>query len=226
MRSVASALNKPVFAIVRLCHLSKLRNQESEDSLSVVSFGRFLQRNGNRRMRASDLRNMGSAMQIFYCLLVTLSILFQWGCQNATPRISQPAKPAYEEKQTLGTLPNRRLNSLLPPHGVNNQAFNKNRVVLTGTETPVPRRKLPVYYASHMKQQPGYETAAIRTGSPPLSKSSSTQRQHRVQRGETLYQLSRRFYGDGNQWQIIARANPLLESNPTRLRAGMVLVIP
>jgi len=165
-------------------------------------------------------------MQTFYCLLVTLSVLFQWGCQYSTPRISQPAKPAYEEKQTLGTLPNRQLNSLLPPHGVNNQAFNKNRVVLTGTETPVPQKKHPEYYASHVKQQPGYETAAIRTGSPPLSKPSSTQRQHRVQRGETLYQISRRFYGNGSQWQRIARANPLLESNPARLRAGMVLVIP
>jgi nucleoid-associated protein YgaU len=151
--------------------------------------------------------------------VITVTIvLFQWGCQSAAPRASQPARPVYKQKQTLDSLSYRRLDNLLPPHGARNKAFNQNRVVLTGYDAPVPQKKHPVYI-SHTKRQPQHEAASHRTG-------SSTLRQHRVRRGETLYHISRNFYGDGNQWQKIVRANAPALSNPDRLRVGMVLVIP
>lgn len=47
---------------------------------------------------------------------------------------------------------------------------------------------------------------------------------YQVQRGDTLYSLALRYYGDGKQWQRIASANPGL--TPQNLKAGQTIVIP
>ena len=49
-------------------------------------------------------------------------------------------------------------------------------------------------------------------------------RTHRVEGGDTLYSLSRRYYGDGGRWREIAGANGLAEEDP--LSVGEVLRIP
>ena len=47
-----------------------------------------------------------------------------------------------------------------------------------------------------------------------------------VQKGDTLYGLARRFYGDGKLWTRIADANKDKIRNATTIPAGAVLVIP
>ncbi len=47
-----------------------------------------------------------------------------------------------------------------------------------------------------------------------------------VQKGDSLYGIAQRFYGDGSQWQKILSANSSKLSAPEELRAGMELVIP
>jgi hypothetical protein len=47
---------------------------------------------------------------------------------------------------------------------------------------------------------------------------------HTVRRGDTLYKLSRHYYGDALLWQRIARANGIRK--PSDMRVGRVLVIP
>ena len=47
-----------------------------------------------------------------------------------------------------------------------------------------------------------------------------------VQKGDTLYQLARRFYNDQARWRDIWEANRDRISNPDRLSVGMQLVIP
>jgi 5'-nucleotidase / UDP-sugar diphosphatase len=61
-----------------------------------------------------------------------------------------------------------------------------------------------------------YDTAVTQA---PTSSGTYT-----VQRGDTLYGIARKSYGDGKQWQKIASANPGVD--PSRLPVGKTLVIP
>jgi nucleoid-associated protein YgaU len=49
---------------------------------------------------------------------------------------------------------------------------------------------------------------------------------HIVQEGETLSQISERYYDTTGKWQVIVEANKDRISNPDRLRPGTRLVIP
>lgn len=46
-----------------------------------------------------------------------------------------------------------------------------------------------------------------------------------VERGDTLWKIAVKFYGDGNQWQRIYEDNKNVLSNPNKIYAGQVLVI-
>lgn len=45
-----------------------------------------------------------------------------------------------------------------------------------------------------------------------------------VKKGDTLYSIARKSYGDGKQWQRIASANPGLR--PETLKVGQTITIP
>jgi nucleoid-associated protein YgaU len=48
---------------------------------------------------------------------------------------------------------------------------------------------------------------------------------HTVQKGETLWEMAERFYGDGEKWRLISGANPCLkEQSPHLWKPGLVLV--
>ncbi|RKX31053.1 MAG: hypothetical protein DRP71_14070 [Verrucomicrobia bacterium] len=49
---------------------------------------------------------------------------------------------------------------------------------------------------------------------------------HVVARGDTLYSIARRFYGNGNRWREIYNANRSVMSSETDLKIGTELVIP
>jgi len=49
---------------------------------------------------------------------------------------------------------------------------------------------------------------------------------HYVQKGETLSEISRHYYGSANKWQKIIEANRSTLADPDKLREGMRLVIP
>ena len=58
----------------------------------------------------------------------------------------------------------------------------------------------------------------------PVAEAVSRRRYHWVQKGETLFAISNRYYADGGKWKEIARANQI--EDPSRLSAGMRLEIP
>ena len=69
--------------------------------------------------------------------------------------------------------------------------------------------------------------AELRPAMPPDAKRAPRfPRRHRVRAGETLYAIARRYYGDGDKWRTILRANRDRLPSPGALRAGQVLVIP
>lgn len=71
-------------------------------------------------------------------------------------------------------------------------------------ETPVPVDEIPV--------------AAARA---PVGR-----RVHKVAKGESLYALAERYYGDGSQYRRIVEANPEAIRDPSNIRVGAELVIP
>jgi 5'-nucleotidase / UDP-sugar diphosphatase len=65
-----------------------------------------------------------------------------------------------------------------------------------------------------------YDSPHASTAAPANSSNS----QHVVKKGETLYGIARQSYGDGKQWTRIADANPGI--NPKMLKVGQVLTVP
>ena len=49
---------------------------------------------------------------------------------------------------------------------------------------------------------------------------------YRVQRGDSLHAIAARFYGDGDRWPVIHKANEERIPNPNRLRIGLEIRIP
>ena len=51
-------------------------------------------------------------------------------------------------------------------------------------------------------------------------------RNYRVLKGETLVQISRKFYGDDSGWKRIFNVNRDMISSPHHIKPGMILIIP
>ncbi len=77
-------------------------------------------------------------------------------------------------------------------------------------------------------------TATVATGQPMASSMIEpepvmtdpmpVQEKYAIRRGDTLWSIAQRSYGDGKRWRDILAANPGLD--PTRLRVGQQIVLP
>jgi LysM repeat protein len=75
--------------------------------------------------------------------------------------------------------------------------------------------------AAHMPQPPADTPNEAQAGADTLSAA------HVVRAGETLWQLAERYYGDGHQWQELAKRNSLVTTNVGKvLLVGMKLRVP
>ncbi len=61
---------------------------------------------------------------------------------------------------------------------------------------------------------------------PPPEPAGMTGQTYTVQRGDTLYSIARRFYGDGKLWTRIDAANRGKYKSHTDIPVGTVLVVP
>ena len=68
--------------------------------------------------------------------------------------------------------------------------------------------------------------APIEESPPKPETEPKVQRLHTVQKGETLSEIARHYYGASNHWKQIYEANQTTLSDKNRLRVGTVLVIP
>ncbi|MGO0854004.1 LysM peptidoglycan-binding domain-containing protein, partial [Clostridioides difficile] len=62
----------------------------------------------------------------------------------------------------------------------------------------------------------------------PLTKGFEVkkQRTHKVSKGDSLWSLAKKYYGNGDLWKKIYDANKKLIKNPDIIQDGWVLVIP
>jgi len=83
--------------------------------------------------------------------------------------------------------------------------------------------------AGDTEQRPAADDAAQRAGgretsSGPRRPEPPAIERHTVRRGDTLYALARRHYGDATRWRSIARVNDIRKASD--LRVGRSIVIP
>jgi len=73
---------------------------------------------------------------------------------------------------------------------------------------------------------PSATTPPAAPASPATPAAAQAPRTYIMQRGDTLYSLAKRFYGDGKLWTKIADANRDKVRDVTAIPVGTVLVIP
>lgn len=66
------------------------------------------------------------------------------------------------------------------------------------------------------------------TDAAPATKSTAidSESSYTVKKGDTLWSISKKVYGDGNQWKKIQEANKAVLGGSNSLKAGTVLQIP
>ena len=95
---------------------------------------------------------------------------------------------------------------------------------------PFPEDQVPAPEPQPVAAAPPVDTAA---GAPqpkasyaPIPPDQSA-RTYVVRKGDTLYKISRKFYGDKKNWRRIYKANrKTLTDGPDKIQPGMKLVIP
>jgi len=71
-----------------------------------------------------------------------------------------------------------------------------------------------------------WRPAILRSQDAPVTAREPSARTHVVKAGETLWSLAVRYYGDGHQWQALARRNGIPITTDPPLRVGMRLSVP
>ena len=99
---------------------------------------------------------------------------------------------------------------------------------VTDVSTPAPAPAAAPAYTppTPVAAQPvTYDTMpAANSGAAANSGMAMAGGSYTVKRGDTLYSIARKSYGDGKQWQKIAAANPGLR--PESLKVGQTITIP
>ncbi len=90
----------------------------------------------------------------------------------------------------------------------------------TKTETDAPPPPEPEAEAAPAAEE-AHAEEAVATPEPEPEPAART---YTVESGDTLWDISERFYGDGSKYQVIADASGI--SNPDLIQPGQVLTIP
>jgi 5'-nucleotidase / UDP-sugar diphosphatase len=97
----------------------------------------------------------------------------------------------------------------------------KNQSVTDINVAPVPPREPELAYGA--PAAPSYYDASV-TQTPAAGPVASAGGSYVVKKGDTLFGIAKSTYGNGNQWQKIAAANPGL--SPATLKAGQTITLP
>ncbi|MCV2271894.1 LysM peptidoglycan-binding domain-containing protein [Clostridioides difficile] len=93
-----------------------------------------------------------------------------------------------------------------------------------------------VYFTLNLKEYKRIQIPKVNTNNDeklssaknvPLTKGFDTkQKTHKVGKGDSLWSLAKKYYGNGDLWKKIYDANKKLIKNPDHIEDGWVLVIP
>ena len=79
-------------------------------------------------------------------------------------------------------------------------------------------------YAEVQRREKNLQKVAPKVNDSSSSSSTVKQRSHKISRGDTLWDLAQKYYGDPYKWKTIASANSSI--NPSTLPVGKNLIIP
>jgi nucleoid-associated protein YgaU len=140
--------------------------------------------------------------------------------QRSAP--TEPPKPRYhvvQKGETLSEISKRYYGTVRKWREI----LEANRDVVPDERLLRPGTRLKIPGAADA------EVAAAAQSRPALSSTASAAspgRTYTVQKGDTLYRIAEKFYGDGSRWKDIHQANRALIPEARLLRPGMELVIP
>lgn len=104
------------------------------------------------------------------------------------------------------------------------------RSLRIGRELVIPRLDASSESSGIVKLASMEDAPAVRRTASRRSSASpvvvAPKKRYTVQKGDTFYSIARKVYGSNDRWQDIFRANKAAVSAPSRLKPGMVLVIP
>lgn len=112
------------------------------------------------------------------------------------------------------------------------------RLIITGTKINVPvlienfrygerDGTRDIYYEIILREYRYLKTTSnIKTQTRPIPSPKVTQRTHKVVSGDTLWDISVKYYGSGSKYPNIVSANKDKIKNPNLIYPGQVLVIP
>lgn len=105
--------------------------------------------------------------------------------------------------------------------GCANNKKNTDTASLSPAVTDISPTPAPAAYTPPAAQQPAQPVIADTTQAPAAATAGG---KYTVKKGDTLWSIAATHYGNGNQWQKIASANPGLTAST--LKAGQKIVIP
>ena len=162
-------------------------------------------------------------MKQFTVLLFTAFavVLFQTGCQTKLAESPYGSKeqsweefikttyPDWDPPQTVPPTDERSLpaasadteedNPIIVPDQIQDETIEIQKVIVDSA--PEPAKEIPA---------------------PPTSEFQT----YKIQKGDTLWSIARKFYGSGKEWRKIYEANQDSISNPAKIKTGMEIRIP
>lgn len=106
----------------------------------------------------------------------------------------------------------------------NKKAVAKNESVTDIGVAPVAPHEPDYGYSTPASQTPAYYDPAVTQTPTAGGYAAQAGGTYTVKKGDTLFGIARTTYGNGNQWQRIAAANPGV--SPSTLKAGQTITLP
>lgn len=94
----------------------------------------------------------------------------------------------------------------------------------TATPTPTPTPTPQPQPQPHSTMIPGPAFDGIPMGPGPVLDNAQPGGAYIIKKGDTLFSIAKRVYGDGSKWRAIQAANPGIV--PTKLRIGQQINLP
>jgi 5'-nucleotidase/UDP-sugar diphosphatase len=157
-------------------------------------------------VRLRPFKEESNVARLIWCLVTVLLILA--GCEN---KKNQPQARAEQPQPSLEQM---------------DKAPAKAKTPSWDTSAPAASSPRPTAAVTKVSTPPAQPTPSVKTADESLEPASAAGRTYIVQKGDTLYKIAKKFYGDGSKWKKIWEANRNRVPDPNRLKEGTRLIIP
>jgi LysM repeat protein len=143
------------------------------------------------------------------------------------PIVEEKKEPEPETWGNRGYLKGDSSKSEAPEEKEIETPKRKTRPVRQKPAVAEPPRKTEKIEAFEPAEEPAEKEPAVTVPPAPAEEKKSAEPvTYRVKRGDSLWKLARKFYGDPNLWKKIYDANKDVIKNPNRIYPGQTLKIP